>query len=104
MKKTLRQYLALPIIIMALAVICLVPKKSQAQFTKLYDFAGATSSGSLQQSSLISVGADLYGMAPNGGTYNLGVLFKISTTGTYLHLLILRSLQMATMEQILWVH
>jgi uncharacterized repeat protein (TIGR03803 family) len=56
-------------------------------FSKLLDFAGATN-GSDPYGSLISDGTYLYGMTQNGGTNNLGTIFKIMPNGTgYIKLL-----------------
>jgi uncharacterized repeat protein (TIGR03803 family) len=61
--------------------------KTQAQYTKLMDFAGA-SNGRNPQSSLFSDGTFLYGMSTKGGTNNMGTIFKIKPDGTgYLKLL-----------------
>jgi uncharacterized repeat protein (TIGR03803 family) len=54
---------------------------SNAQYTKLLDFAGTTN-GSYPRGSLISDGTSLYGMTPNGGTNGIGTLFKIMPNGT----------------------
>ncbi|HLG04012.1 MAG TPA: T9SS type A sorting domain-containing protein, partial [Bacteroidia bacterium] len=50
-------------------------------YTKLLDFAGA-SNGSHPYGSLVSDGTFLYGMTRDGGTNNLGVIFKIMLDGT----------------------
>jgi len=56
-------------------------------FVKLFDFAGTTS-GSNPFGSLIYDGTFLYGMTYQGGTNNLGTIFKIMPDGTgYLKLL-----------------
>jgi uncharacterized repeat protein (TIGR03803 family) len=60
---------------------CLLPTVSQAQYTKLLDFAGATN-GSSPNGSLISDGTFLYGMTYDGGTNNKGTIFKIKLDGT----------------------
>jgi len=54
---------------------------AQAQFTKLLDFTGAVN-GSYPLSSLISDGTFLYGLTSEGGTSNLGTIFKIKSDGT----------------------
>ena len=64
-----------------MSVNCLFPTSSFAQYTKLFDFAG-TANGSNPNGSLVSDGTFLYGMTLNGGTYNLGTIFKIKTDGT----------------------
>jgi len=51
------------------------------QFTKLLDFEGA-SNGSKPWGSLISDGTFLYGMTEDGGSKNLGTIFKIKQDGT----------------------
>ena len=56
-------------------------------FVKLLDFAGTTN-GSNPYGSLIYDGNYLYGMTVNGGTNNLGTIFKIKSDGTgYIKLL-----------------
>jgi uncharacterized repeat protein (TIGR03803 family) len=50
-------------------------------FTKLLDFAGATN-GSYPWGSLISDGTFLYGMTRQGGTNDMGTIFKIMPNGT----------------------
>lgn len=50
-------------------------------FVKLLDFAGTTN-GSSPYGNLISDGTFLYGMTVNGGTNNLGTIFKIMPDGT----------------------
>ncbi len=50
-------------------------------YVKLFDFAGVTS-GSNSFGSLISDGTFLYGMTYQGGTNNLGTIFKIMPDGT----------------------
>ena len=50
-------------------------------FTKLLDFDGAAS-GRQPYGSLISDGTFLYGMTKQGGTNNMGVIFKIKPDGT----------------------
>lgn len=67
-------------IIFVLATILLVTP-SFAQYTKLFDFAGAAN-GSNPYGSLVSDGSFLYGMTLSGGTYNNGVIFKIKPDGT----------------------
>ena len=52
-----------------------------AQYTKLLDFSGTTN-GELPQGSLISDGTFLYGMTSQGGTNDMGVIFKIKPDGT----------------------
>lgn len=54
---------------------------SFAQFTKLLDFQGAESH---PNGSLISDGTFLYGMTRDGGTSNIGTIFKIKLDGTSL--------------------
>jgi uncharacterized repeat protein (TIGR03803 family) len=50
-------------------------------YTKLFDFAGATTGGR-PECTLISDGTYLYGTAANGGTNNQGTVFKIMPNGT----------------------
>jgi uncharacterized repeat protein (TIGR03803 family) len=50
-------------------------------YTKLLDFAGA-SNGRGPLGTLISDGTSLYGMTRDGGTNNLGTVFKINPDGT----------------------
>jgi uncharacterized repeat protein (TIGR03803 family) len=50
-------------------------------YGKIFDFQG-TSSGAGPQSSLIFDGSFLLGMTPQGGSNNIGVIYKISTNGT----------------------
>jgi len=50
-------------------------------YVKLLDFAGTTN-GSLPFGSLISDGTFLYGMTQNGGTNDMGTIFKIMPDGT----------------------
>ena len=53
---------------------------ANAQYSKLLDFAGAN--GDYTDGSLISDGTFLYGMTNQGGTNDLGVVFKIKPDGT----------------------
>ncbi len=46
-------------------------------YLTLLDFAGATN-GNFSWGSLISYGTSLYGMTLEGGTNNLGVVFKFA--------------------------
>jgi len=57
---------------------------TNAQYTKLLDFAGATNGGN-PYGSLMQAGDDmLYGMTENGGANSMGVLFQYNpTTNTY---------------------
>ncbi len=50
-------------------------------YTKLYDFT-VPANGGQPSGSLVSVGSYLYGMTYEGGTNNLGVIYKIMTDGT----------------------
>lgn len=50
-------------------------KRNGTGFTDLYDFDGAAH-GKAPRGDLISDGTNLYGMTVNGGTNNLGVVFK----------------------------
>jgi uncharacterized repeat protein (TIGR03803 family) len=52
-----------------------------AQYSTLLNFSGVPS-GNTPVGSLISDGTFLYGMTPDGGTYNLGTIFKIMSDGT----------------------
>jgi uncharacterized repeat protein (TIGR03803 family) len=54
---------------------------TQAQFTKLFDFAG-TSNGSMPYGSLISDGTFFYGTTYGGGTNGYGTVFKIMPDGS----------------------
>ncbi len=51
-------------------------KISDNTFTKLMDFAGATSGSNPSYTQLIINGSFLYGMTPNGGISNLGTVYK----------------------------
>ena len=51
-------------------------------YTKLLDFAGASNGRNPFFGALISDGTFLYGMTPQGGTSDLGVIFKIKFDGT----------------------
>lgn len=55
--------------------------KSFAQYTKLFDFNGATTGG-YPYGSLYSDGTFLYGTTSTGGSSGLGTLFKIKQDGT----------------------
>ncbi len=59
----------------------LVTFNSFAQYSKLLDFEGATV-GRYPYGDLISDGTFLYGMTVEGGTNNLGTIFKIMPDGT----------------------
>lgn len=50
-------------------------------YTKLLDFAGATN-GKIPYGSLTYDGTYLYGMTSQGGTYDMGTIFKIMPNGT----------------------
>lgn len=50
-------------------------------YTKLYDFTG-NPDGKWPNGDLLFVGGVLYGMTINGGTSDLGIIFKINTNGT----------------------
>lgn len=54
---------------------------TNAQYTKLLDFAGAAN-GSRAYGSLLSDGTYLYGTGANGGVNDKGVVFKIKPDGT----------------------
>lgn len=54
---------------------------SNAQYTKLFDFAGGPN-GSVPYGSLILDGTFLYATTFSGGTHNLGNIFKIKSDGT----------------------
>jgi len=56
-------------------------KSDGTGFVKLLDFTGAAN-GANPDGSLISDGTFLYGMTENGGTNNMGVIFKIKPDGT----------------------
>ena len=56
-------------------------KPDGSNYLKLLDFSGS-SNGKLPQGSLVSDGAFLYGMTIQGGTNDLGVIFKIKSDGT----------------------
>jgi uncharacterized repeat protein (TIGR03803 family) len=49
--------------------------------TVLHNFAGGSSDGSVPLAGLASIGSTLYGVTDLGGADNLGVVFKITTTG-----------------------
>ncbi len=62
-------------------------KPNGTEYLKLLDFAG-TANGKLPQGALVSDGTFLYGMTIQGGTDDLGVIFKIKPDGSgYLKLL-----------------
>lgn len=86
MKKNLFRLTAPPIVIVMLTLSCLLPKISQAQYTKLLDFAGTTN-GRSPHGTLMFDGTFLYGMTNNGGTSTnctngCGTIFKIKPDGT----------------------
>ena len=62
-------------------LLAIVGTIANAQYTKLLDFAG-TSNGSSPIGSLISDGIFLYGMTSEGGTNDLGTIFKIKPDGS----------------------
>jgi uncharacterized repeat protein (TIGR03803 family) len=55
---------------------------ANAQFTTLYNFAGAPTDGNSPRGSLISDGTSLYGMTAGGGSAGYGTIFKIMPDGT----------------------
>ncbi|MCW3084980.1 MAG: hypothetical protein JWP12_2346 [Bacteroidetes bacterium] len=71
-------------ILFLLIAIC---GRTNAQYTRLLDFAGATN-GNMPWGSLVSEGSFLYGMTFSGGTSNFGTVFKMMPDGSgYLKLL-----------------
>ncbi len=54
---------------------------ANAQFSKIFDFAG-DSIGKQPYGSLYSDGTFLYGMTSSGGAYNWGTIFKVKPDGT----------------------
>jgi uncharacterized repeat protein (TIGR03803 family) len=54
---------------------------ANAQYTKLHDFTSA-STGSIPYGQVISVGGVFYGTTSQGGTSNLGTIYKINPDGT----------------------
>ncbi len=56
-------------------------------FALLHSFAGATSDGKWPYASLIAKGSALYGMTYQGGSSDIGTIFKINTNGTGFELL-----------------
>lgn len=64
-----------------LIVLLAFAEFANAQYTKLIDFAGATNGGA-PYGSLISDGTFLYGTTSEGGSNNIGVIFKIKPDGT----------------------
>jgi gliding motility-associated-like protein len=66
-----------------LVTLCLqlVTVNAHAQFTKLFDFGGNIN-GTKPHSTPISDGTFLYAMTTEGGTNNLGTIFKIKLDGT----------------------
>jgi uncharacterized repeat protein (TIGR03803 family) len=53
-----------------------------AQYTKLWDFAGGSIDGKIPRGSLTSDGTYLYGVTTTGGVYDHGIIFKIMPDGT----------------------
>lgn len=53
-----------------------------AGYTVLHNFAGGTNDGFAPVGDLLRVGNMLYGMTPNGGNANTGIVFRIHTNGT----------------------
>ncbi len=51
-------------------------------FALLHSFAGAAADGADPAGSLIAIGSTLYGMTSDGGTNDLGTIFRIKTNGT----------------------
>jgi uncharacterized repeat protein (TIGR03803 family) len=82
MKKNLQKLTLLPIAAVMLTINCLLPKKSIAQYTNIYSFAGSAASGSSPHNDLIYDGTFFYGMTAEGGANNLGTIFKIKADGT----------------------
>lgn len=62
----------------------LAQSRAAAQYTLLHAFAGGPNDGTgpLYNSSVSSDGTFLYGVTPNGGITNRGVLFKINVNGS----------------------
>jgi uncharacterized repeat protein (TIGR03803 family) len=72
----------IPITIGMLIMHCLMPTLSQAQYTNLHNFSGATADGEYPTGDLVSYGNFLYGMTYEGGIHNLGTIFKIRADST----------------------
>ena len=69
-------------IVMMLAL--LATQSLTAQYTKLYEFRAEDNNNISHPnySQLVSYGSALYGMTGQGGSYDVGVIFKINTDGT----------------------
>ncbi len=77
--------LLLIVSILSYTIVSFLPNRANAQYTKLSDFTGyGTFTGVHPQNdqNLISVGGVLYGMTSEGGTHNMGTVFKILPDGT----------------------
>lgn len=55
---------------------------THADYQVLHHFTGGTSDGSTAYGSLIQSGSTLFGMTRDGGSGNLGTIFRINTDGT----------------------
>ncbi|HEX5155184.1 MAG TPA: choice-of-anchor tandem repeat GloVer-containing protein [Parafilimonas sp.] len=66
---------------------------SAGSFQVLKHLATATNGGAPKGSLLVGTDGSLYGMTSDGGTYDAGTIFKITTTGTYT---VLRHLNLVT--------
>jgi uncharacterized repeat protein (TIGR03803 family) len=54
---------------------------SGGSFTDMHDFSGSSTDGANPERSLILSGSTLYGMTNGGGTYGVGIIFSIGTSG-----------------------
>ena len=69
-------------IILLLLFLTIFFVTTNAQYTKLFDFTGATNGSSPQRPAFISDGNYLYGTTQFGGINDLGTIFKIKPDGT----------------------
>ena len=77
----MKKHLLLAVSILTSALCLLASYISFGQYTVLLDF-DSTNGSKPNYSTLISDGTFLYGMTLNGGTNNVGVIFKIKPDGT----------------------
>ena len=69
-------------------IICLPLASANAQeYRVLHHFAGGHNDGAGTMGKLIQSGSALYGVTPQGGSNNIGTIFRINTDGTAFEIL-----------------